>query len=176
MSDDVQEPGESLVEDAGIGAFDWTEFEVDEEEEEGSDVLRFDVGGRSFAILTEHVVEVAAPSDVVPIPGVPTYVRGVAVRRQSVVTVIDLARFLDLRPARTARSRFLILRVNALDVAVEVDSVSGLELWPLDEESTKLLSDVDDRVREFAVGARWAPGGVVVLLDTLRVLERASVR
>ncbi len=169
MTDDVDEGWDDVAE-----GLDWGDVEPEEESEVGAEVMRFDLAGLGFAAPIECVAEVSEPIDYVALPDLPPHVLGVAVRRQSVVTVIDLAGFLGL--ASIEATRIVELRVKDLDVAVEVDRVRGIDIWPTDEESTKLLDGLHTRVREFAIGARWAPGGVVVLLDIPRILEHAAVR
>lgn len=179
MSDDQEGPVDvSGWEDIeGEDLFDWGAELEEEPAEEAPDVLRFDLGGRAFAVYAEHVVEVTPPLDVTEIPGLPPYVRGVAVRRRHVVAVLDLGQFLGLNAASSQPpSRFLILEAGGFQIAAGVGGVPGLEIWPEDAESARLMQNAEERLREFALGARWAPGGVVVLLDAARILDLAAVR
>jgi len=159
-------------------AFDWGAevFDLVEEQVDEPEVLRFDVGGQAFAFVAASVAEVTAPFAVTRLPGLPGYIPGVAVHRRNVMGVLDLAQFLELEGEASDPSRFVVIEAGDLEAAVAVDEVTGLELWPEDAESATLLENVAARIREFAVSARWAPGGVVILLDAARVLELASVR
>jgi chemotaxis signal transduction protein len=158
---------------SGEESFDWGDS--GEVSETGPDVIRCSVGGVLYALEAEHVDEVVAPLPTTQIPRLPPHVIGVAMRRRRAISVIDLARFLGL-DSSDRPGRFLVTTVGDLTAALVVDEVTGLELWPEDSESDKLLEDVDPMAREYARGARWAPGGVVVLLDVQRLLESASVR
>lgn len=162
---------------AGGEAFDWGSEESEESEGGEPDVLRFQIGDAAFAVETVHVSEVSSPLPVTDVPGLPDYVVGVAVRRRHVLTVIDLSTFLDLPPRRRrSRSRLLIFDVGGLEAGALVDSVTGLELWPDDSESQRLMNEVSPRIRPFTIGARWAPGGVVILLDAAELIRSAAVR
>lgn len=186
MSDarDDAEPGETGGEEVELDEamvpldpFDWGAELQEEPAEEEPDVLRFDIGGRAFAMFADHVAEVTSKLDVTPIPTLPPYVYGVAVRRRHVVAVVDLAVFLGLADSRSVQpSRFLIVESGSLQIAVGVHGVAGLEIWPEDAESATLMQNTEEQLREFALGARWAPGGVVLLLDAAKILERAAVR
>jgi purine-binding chemotaxis protein CheW len=156
-------------------SFDWGDS--DEGAETGPDVIRCAVGDHLFAIEAAHVREVVSPLPTTEVPRLPGHILGVAMYRRRVVSVVDLARFLGLESAVSIdQGRLLVTMADDLHAALRVDSVSGIEPWPEDSESEKLSQDVDPKIREYAAGARWAPGGVVVLLDVDRLLQSASVR
>lgn len=178
MSDEGDDAGWDLDvpgADSEAESFDWGE--PSEAAGTGPDVIRWSVGDRLFAIEAEFVDEVISPLPVTDVPRLPDHILGVALRRRRVVGVVDVAKLLTIDPSRsTDRGRLLVTTVADLNAALLVDEVTGLELWPEDSESEKLLEEVEPGVREFAVGARWAPGGVVVLLDVAHLLDAASVR
>lgn len=174
--DSPESEGDGLGEEPSE-TFDWAAevFEASEAELDELEVLRFEMGGHFFAFPAESVAEVTAPVETTTLPGLPEHIAGVAIHRRNVVGVVDLARFLAVEPAGPP-ARFVMLEAGELDAAVIVEGVTGLEIWPEDTESATLLQNVDERVREFAIAARWAPGGVVVLLDAGRLLDFAAVR
>lgn len=159
-------------------AFDWGHDEDQDQapdERLEPDVLRFELGGRSFAVEAVHVSEVDSPPALTPIPGLPAHIAGVAVRRRQVLSVLDLAAFFGLGAAEGADRRLLVFESDDLEVGTVVSSVSGLEVWPDDGESPK-LDDIDERILPFVAASRWAPGGRVLLLSVPDLLRAAAVR
>lgn len=149
--------------------FDWGE---DFDGEQDADVLRFEVAGMSFAVAAELVTEVAHLPAITRLPSVPPHVLGVAVRRRKVLGLLDVATFLGLPPSRKF-ARLLVLDVEGLEVGIAVDATSGLESWPDDPDAP--LSDLAPKLRKYAIGSHWAPGGRVVLLDFPSILQDAAV-
>ena len=150
--------------------FDWGD-DVGERED---DVLRFEVAGVACAVAAEFVTEVAQLPEVTAIPSLPAHILGVAVRRRKVLGLLDLAAFLGLtRTRKQSASRLLVLDVDQLEVGVVVDATAGLEEWPDDADAH--VEDLGHVVRKYALGAHWAPGGRVVLLDFRAILQDAAI-
>lgn len=159
-------------------AFDWGVEEPSDAEEEIPDVVRCSIAGRSYAFRAEHVVEVANVPQLTSVPGLPAHVAGIAIHRRNVIGVIELAPLLGVAPSTTplADRRVLLLTAGDVTAGILVDHIDGLEVWPEDATEDKLLDDVEDLVRDVALAARWAPGGVVVLLDAPSLVANAAVR
>jgi purine-binding chemotaxis protein CheW len=96
--------------------------------------------------ITE-VGEIVLPRAIAPLPRTPSYIRGVASLRGTVLPVVDLARRLGLSPTERGRSpRILVLRDGDERVGFWVDRVSGVvRFTPGDVETTELASAVDSR-------------------------------
>jgi purine-binding chemotaxis protein CheW len=73
-----------------------------------------------------HIVETMRPLPIDPIPGMPSFVRGLSVIRDAPVPVVDLAEVLEAGRAGTS-TRFVLLKVEGdRRVALAVDRVIGL--------------------------------------------------
>ncbi|KFE68934.1 hypothetical protein DB31_6836 [Hyalangium minutum] len=72
-----------------------------------------------------EVIETLRPLPVSPVAGVPSFVRGVSVVRGEPTPVLSLAALMG-GAASTEPRRFVLLRVSARQVALEVDEVLGL--------------------------------------------------
>ncbi len=74
-----------------------------------------------------EIQEVAPCPHISLLPGVKPWVRGVANVRGSLITIIDLAAFLDLRaPTVQKSSRILVINQSGLMAGLLVDEVHGL--------------------------------------------------
>ena len=77
------------------------------------------------ALPITDVVEVMRPLPVSPMPGVPPFVRGVAVIRGLSVPVVDLGMLLGA-VAPAAAGRWVVLRLGERRVALAVEAVRGV--------------------------------------------------
>jgi purine-binding chemotaxis protein CheW len=105
------------------------------------------VGLQLGALPLEHVVETMRPLPVRAVPGVPAFVRGLAIVRGVPTPVVDAAVMLgDDRQA--TRSRFVALRTVNGPIALAVDDVLGVrEIGPRQlAELPPLLAGARDSV------------------------------
>jgi purine-binding chemotaxis protein CheW len=140
--------------------------------------LAFGLGSETFAFPIGAVKEVIQFAELVEVPLMASFVRGVINLRGAVVPVIDLAiRF--RRPATEVVRRTCIVILEVLHGAapvvlgVIVDSVREvLELAASEVEPAPAFGD-DDR-RGFVQGVGRIPGGFVILLDVNQLLTQAE--
>lgn len=154
-------------------AFDWGEDEVSEGDE--PDVLRFDLGGMALAVEAQYVSEVGTSPTITEVPGLPEHILGVAVRRRSVLSMLDLANFLGIEHRDAPTDRLIVFNVDGIEAGAMVSQIKGLEVWPEDAEPPS-LGLLDNEITRFIVASRWAPGGRVLLLDITEILRNAAVR
>lgn len=181
MTDDTAGPSELseiLEEHDGGTEFDW-EVELEEEAVDALDVLRFTLGGNLFAIAGSWVREIVGRSPLTPIPGAPEHIEGITLLRREVLGVLDLSTWLGL-PQKDSPSgltpRLIVIEFGTLAAAFVADSVDGIESWPEAIDASTVPSNVENRLRSFALSSRWAPGGIVTLLDVQKILSEAAVR
>ncbi|VAW89757.1 type IV pili signal transduction protein PilI [hydrothermal vent metagenome] len=92
-----------------------------------------------------EVCEVASCPPVSLLLGVKPWVRGVANVRGNLITVIDLAAFLDLRaPTTNKNSRILIVNQTGLMAGLLVDEIHGLRHL---DETTKIENPVPSEAK-----------------------------
>jgi purine-binding chemotaxis protein CheW len=91
------------------------------------------VGGRSLAIALSDVLEVMRPLPVQTLPGMPPFVRGMAMIRGRVAPVIDASTLIGATDS--SPSRFVSLSVTGRIVVLAVDRVIGVETLSDDDVS-----------------------------------------
>ena len=180
-TDDTVEGLDGLIEEAGGSSeFDWGAEELEDDAGEEIDVLRFALGSALFAVEGRFVKEVVGDVAITPLPGAPPHIAGIGVIKRQVIGVLDLARWFGLEadePDEDATPRLVIMEAGeSLTVGIEADQVLGIEPWPATPDIASLPESVSGKLRSFSRGARWAPGGVVILLDIERILEESAVR
>ena len=100
-------------------------------------------GGQLCALRLEDVVETMRPLDVEQLPGLPPFVRGLAVVRGTPIPVVDL-RILLGAPEGRPPARFVTVRAGARRLALAVEEVLGVQPLPVSaqEDLPPLLGEV----------------------------------
>lgn len=93
--------------------------------------VAFVVGSVRYAVSIAHVKEVMRPLPLAPVPRAPSAVIGVADYRGEIAVVLDLRQHFDVplagtEPHDSAKSRWIVLRLAALALALVVDDVLGV--------------------------------------------------
>jgi twitching motility protein PilI len=101
----------------------------------------------------DQVLEVLPAPVMTPVPGVRSWVKGVANIRGNLYTIVDLAEYFGKPPVfHDDKARIMILNIPGLNTAVVVNEVLGLRHF--DEELERQdLSGIDDPVLVHLTGA-----------------------
>lgn len=101
-------------------------FQGSREAEKERRLVEARIGEMRLGIDIMAVIEIVAPRAVIPLPGAPAHVIGVADHRDRVVPVIDLRRRLNLQGAGGPRAKWVIAGAEGTDTAFLVDEVAGV--------------------------------------------------
>ncbi|WP_266169704.1 chemotaxis protein CheW [Dyella subtropica] len=118
--------------------------------------IGYRVGSRLFVSGIDEISELLAVPVLTSVPGTQSWLLGVANVRGNLVPVIDLGRFLfGERTLHSERSRLLVVRQGAGNVALLVDEVFGQRTVDAEQRSSaereddpRLARFVEDRVGE----------------------------
>lgn len=84
------------------------------------------LGSCRLAVPMEGLVEVGARPAVTPLPNLPAWILGIVNLRSEIISVIDLAAFLDLPAARTqSGERFVVIRYRDVRAGIPIDRIYG---------------------------------------------------
>ena len=89
------------------------------------EVAVFTLGNETWGIALRWVREVIAPIAVTAIPGAPSFVRGVFLHRGSVLSMVDLQKFLEIPGTQQVASSVLILSNGDMEFGLEVCAMQG---------------------------------------------------
>jgi purine-binding chemotaxis protein CheW len=144
--------------------------------ETSSRYLLLRVGPKLCAVRLEAVVEIMRPLATETLPGVPPFVRGLAIIRGASVPVLDLG--LVVGQGSVEPTRYVSLRVERRTVAIAVDEVVGIsrlddatltELPPLLREASgeviAKIGALDAELLLVLEGARIAPTALLDHVD-----------
>jgi purine-binding chemotaxis protein CheW len=84
------------------------------------------LGSCRLAVPMEGLVEVGSRPAVTPLPNLPAWILGIVNLRSEIISVIDLAAFLDLPAARTqSGERFAVIRYRDVRAGIPIDRIYG---------------------------------------------------
>jgi purine-binding chemotaxis protein CheW len=121
--------------------------------------VRLRVGGESYAVAVEHVLEVAELGEIAPVPGSQGEVLGVRNLRGEVLPVFDLASVFGIGGGAIGR-RLLIVEHEGRRAGFAIDEVVDVGELPAPAEETEST---------FLHGASLDEGELVGVVDVARL-------
>lgn len=97
-------------------------------------IVTFSLGQQAFGIDMKALIEIREWEEPTPLPGVPTYIKGVTNLRGTVVPVVGLAERLGWAPSAIhSRSCILVVNIAGKQAGFLVDEVADIVLIKEDE-------------------------------------------
>jgi purine-binding chemotaxis protein CheW len=129
----------------------------------------FQLAGRTYTLPAASVELVAPPQTIVPVPTVPSHVRGIAHLRGRILAVIDLALVLGVEPdaaAGDADPRLVVMAASSHPFAFVADATRGI--WTAPRDAINRGPDDGPIVR----GRIESEGRAATVLDPAALLHR----
>lgn len=131
-----------------------------------------ELGSLRIALPIDGLAEIGPLPAITPLPNLPDWVLGIVNVRSEIISVVELAKFLDL-PSKGGHStdQLVILRYKEMRIALPIGRIYGTVSRCLDEQNIPLPPAIKKEKREF-----FAPGGFqvdnreYVVLDVQQVL------
>lgn len=115
--------------------------------------IGFTLGGTHYVTAMDEVTEVLTVPHYTRLPGVKPWVSGVANVRGRLVPIIDLASFFGLKTRPNHRDhRILIVEYDDRLNGIVVDSVEGLQSFPVDEYQSDIPINIAPQIAPFVEG------------------------
>ncbi|WP_310602992.1 chemotaxis protein [Anaerosporobacter sp.] len=91
------------------------------------EILEFKVGENYYGINVAKIKEILSYKEPTPIPNAHPCVEGIFMPRDEVISIIDLAKNLNLAPSKnTATDMYIVTNFNQLNIAFHVHGVVGI--------------------------------------------------
>lgn len=138
------------------------------------EILEFMVGNNHYGINVAKIREIVTYQPVTPIPIAKPEVEGIFMPRDTMITVIDLAKVIKMPPSEdVTKDMFIITNFNKLDVAFHVQKVLGIHRVSWTEIITpdSTISSEDSGV---ATGIVKLDANLIVILDFERIVSEIS--
>jgi purine-binding chemotaxis protein CheW len=106
----------------------------DEDEIEHRQLIIFKLGAVPYGIEISHVIEVTHRPEITPVPSLPAWVLGVCNVHGEIMSVVDLARFLDAPPKLNWQPEYmLVAQAQNQRIALAVDGIDIIYTIPLNQ-------------------------------------------
>lgn len=138
------------------------------------EVLEFTIGNNHYGINVAKVREIIGYQEVTPVPNSHPSIEGIFMPRDKIITVIDLAKQLNLQMTGTKQTDMMIItNFNKLDVAFHVQAVMGISRvsWADIATPDATLNTNDTSV---ATGIIRLDGRLVIILDFEKIVTDIS--
>lgn len=138
------------------------------------EVLEFIVGNNRYGINVAKIREIVPYHTVTPVPNTHPAVEGIFMPRDTLITVIDLAKVINQAPSDDEKTdMFIITNFNNLNVAFHIRQVVGIHRvsWADIVKPDPTISSADDGI---ATGIVKIDNQLVVILDFERIVSDIS--
>lgn len=138
-------------------------------------VVVFSLGGEEYSVDISIVREIIRMVDITRIPKLPEFIEGVMNLRGQIITVIDLRKRFEIKPAVNDNNRIIIVVLKGEPVGIIVDSVL--------EVMTVLPGQIDDipsikhtQTQEYLKGICKVDNRILILLDIDKILTELEFK
>ena len=137
----------------------------------------FKIGDEEFGVEINQVREIVKLVSITRMPKAPVFIEGVVNLRGQIITVIDLAKRLDLpSTGKTDATRIMVVEVGEDTVGMIVDSVSEVLRLSADNiEDTPSLIDTEVH-EQYLRGVGKSEDRLLILLDLNEVLSTEEIK
>lgn len=146
-----------------------------EKREETVKLIVFSIGEEFYGFEAAHVREVVKAERITFVPCAPDFIEGVINLRGSIISVIDLAKILNIQDATRIGERWLIVvEVGSIEAALHIDLVRGVIDVP--KSSIKpLLVTLERGQTEHLKGEAHIDNYLVGILDLENILVAEEI-
>ena len=138
------------------------------------EILEFMIGSNHYGINVAKIKEIVQYNKVTPVPNSKPEVEGIFMPRDTMITVVDLAKVIHMQPSEDiTKDMFIITNFNKLNVAFHVHKVIGIHRvsWADIITPDATVSSADQGI---ATGIIKIDGQLIVILDFERIVSEIS--
>ena len=138
------------------------------------EIMEFTVGGELFGINIAKIREIMRAQETKRMPNSHNFVEGIFKQRGEVITVIDLAKCLNIeRSENKSHDIFILTHFNKLNFAFRVDSVVGIDRvsWEDIKKPDKVIYSGEDSV---ATAIAEYKDRLITILDFEKIIADIS--
>ncbi len=138
------------------------------------EVLEFTIGKNHYGINVAKVSEIISYKEVTPVPNTHPSIEGLFMPRDTIITVISLAKQLGIQTEENATTDMMIItNFNKLDIAFHVSAVLGIHRvsWADIIKPEATLNTTENSV---ATGIIKIDGKLIIILDFEKIVTDIS--
>ena len=137
------------------------------------EVMKFTIGGNLYGINVAKVLEIMISGPVKPMPHAHPAVEGIFKPRDTVLTVVDLPKYLGVESPKAEKDIFIVTNFNKMCIAFRVHTVDRISRisWTDIQKPDKTVSGGAESV---ATGIAQCDGDLVTILDFERIVAEIA--
>ena len=137
------------------------------------EVMKFTMGGNLYGINVAKGVEIMISAPVKPMPLSHPSVEGIFKPRDTVITVVDLPKYLGMESPKNPKDIFIITNFNEMCIAFRVHTVDRISRisWTDISKPDKTVSGGAESV---STGIAQCDGELVTILDFERIIAEIA--
>ena len=137
------------------------------------EVMKFTIGGNLYGINVAKVLEIMISAPVKPMPLSHASVEGIFRPRDTVITVVDLPKYLGVHSPKSDKDIFIVTNFNKMCIAFRVHTVDRISRisWTDISKPDKTVSGGAESV---ATGIAQCEGELVTILDFERIVAEIA--
>ncbi len=134
------------------------------------EIIEFIIAGELFGINVAKITEIMTATNITPMQKSHPCIEGVIRHRDKVITVLDLAKYLDLEPSDAPeKDIFIVANFNSKDYAFHVHAIAGIDRisWTQIRKPDKIIYGGEDGV---ATGIAEYEDRLISILDFEKIV------
>ncbi len=134
------------------------------------EIVEFVIAGELFGINVAKITEIMTAVNITPMQKSHPCIEGIIKHRDKVITVVDLAKYLDLEPSDSPeKDIFIIANFNLKDYAFHVHAIAGIDRisWTQIKKPDKIIYGGEDGV---ATGIAEYEDRLISILDFEKIV------
>jgi len=137
------------------------------------EVMEFTIGGNLYGINVAKVLEIMLSAPVKAMPHTDPAVEGIFKPRDTVLTVVNLPRYLGYEMELHEKDLFIITNFNKMNIAFRVNTVVGISRisWADIQKPDKTINGGEEGV---ATGIAQCAGELVTILDFEKIVAEIA--
>jgi len=138
------------------------------------EVLEFIVGTNHYGINVAKIKEILPYKQPTPIPNAHPCIEGIFMPRDTIITIVDLSKSLNLPPQDSTRTdMYIVTNFNKLNIAFHVNDVVGIQRvsWA---DITKPDESISNSGKGVATGIIKLSDKLIVILDFEKIVSDIS--
>ena len=138
------------------------------------EVLEFIVGENHYGINVAKIKEILPYKQPTPIPNAHPCIEGIFMPRDTIITIVDLCKSLNLPPQDSTRTdMYIVTNFNKLNIAFHVNDVVGIQRvsWA---DITKPDESISNSGKGVATGIIKLSDKLIVILDFEKIVSDIS--
>ena len=138
------------------------------------EVLEFTVGSNHYGINVAKIKEILPYKQPTPIPNAHPCIEGIYMPRDTIITIVDLAKSLNIPAGETDRTdMYIVTNFNKLNIAFHVNNVLGIQRvsWA---DITKPDDSINNSGKGVATGIIKLQDKLIIILDFEKIVSDIS--